>query len=76
MLPEGDTEVPSRPRIAVGHVRGALLVPGGDEFDAVRAADRIDNRHVVDADDAEDVPHAGGNEKIDDDLRTRPGAMV
>lgn len=56
--PQGNAQPARRPRIPIGHVRGALLVTSRDELDTLGAADHIDDRHVMDADDAEDVTHA------------------
>ena len=58
------------PRIAVGHVAGALLVRDRDEADAGRLED-VERVHVGRADDAEDMLHAMGDERFDKGLGRR-----
>ena len=52
-------------RITIRHVSGALLMGGGDEPDAGRG-EEVEGIHIGGADDAEDVLHAIGDERLDE----------
>jgi hypothetical protein len=63
-----DSELPGRPRIAVGRVGGGLLVPDPDQPDA-RVAQRLPQRQVVHAGQPEAQLDAALLEQIDDETR-------
>ena len=67
VLADADAVAIGRPRVAVGHVGGVLLVGHGDEADPGGRED-IEGVHVGGADDAEDVRHALGGELLDEGL--------
>ena len=62
-----DAELPARARVAVGRVRRRLLVADADQPDR-RLAQRLPERQVVNAREAEADLHAGVLELRDDDL--------
>ena len=50
---DGDAQSIARAGVGIGHVHRPRLAARRDEPDTVPAADGIEDRHVVDADDAE-----------------------
>jgi hypothetical protein len=63
---DDDAQLPGGTGVPVGRVSGGLLVPHPDRRDGTAARDRVVDRQVVDAHDAEDVADAerlegGGN---------------
>ena len=65
---ETDAQAIADPRIGVRHVDRARLAPAWDEPDFAGPADCIQDRHVVDADDAEGGADAAGVEKCRDEV--------
>ena len=65
-----DAEPARRPRVAVGRVRGGLLVADADEPDR-GLAQRLPQREVVDPGQPEADLDARALELVDDDLRSR-----
>jgi hypothetical protein len=64
-----DARPAGRPREAVGHVRGTLLVPHQDQLDR-RVDERIEDRDRGAAGEPEDVLHALALEAADQDFGT------
>ena len=65
----GDADLAARARVAVGHVRRALLVPDEDVADRV-VEHRVVRRQNRAAGIAEDVRHALANQRCPERLRT------
>ena len=63
---ERDADAPRRPRVALGHVAGALLVPGEDVAHGRAARERVVGRQDGAAGEAEDGVDALGLERAQD----------
>ncbi len=59
---------PRHARVGIGHVRRARFTARGNAANDAAPHDRVENRHVVNADHAEGGAHAGGFEKCGDDV--------
>ena len=58
-------------RVRVGHVHGARLAARRHESDPLLAVDRVEDRHVVNGDDAEDGRHADLRQRAGDEIADR-----
>ena len=67
VLADTDAGAPADPRVAIGHVRGALLVDRGDEADTGRRKD-VERVHVGGADDPEDLGDPVAGQSLDECL--------
>ena len=65
---QGDARSPRRPRVAVGHVRGGLLVPHVDDADLRVAVQSVEDGHYLDAGKPEDRIHPVGDQGLHEGL--------
>ena len=67
VLADADALAAADPRVAVGHVGGALLVDRGNEADAGGRKD-VERIHIGRADDAKNIGHPVAGQGLDEGL--------
>ena len=67
VLADANAVTPGDPRIAVGHVAGALLVGHGDELDA-GGLENVEGVHIGRTDNAKNIFNVVGDQGFDESL--------